>query len=135
MFYGRGAGRMPTASAVVADLVEVARGTAESATRELAFWAEGEPLEVAPAGESRSRFYVRFSVREEYGVLGQIARVLGEHRVSIASVIQKEPDRSEDIPIVILTHEARHGDFRAALGEIDGLGFMLQRSVFLRVEG
>ncbi len=135
MFYGRGAGRMPTASAVVADLVEVARGTAESATRELAFWAEGEPLEVAPAGESRSRFYVRFSVREEYGVLGQIARVLGEHRVSIASVIQKEPDRSEDIPIVMLTHEARHGDFRAALGEIDELGFMLQRSVFLRVEG
>lgn len=134
LFYGRGAGRMPTASAVVADLVEVARGTASEATRELAFWAEGPALEVAPAGESRSRFYVRFSVHEEYGVLGQIARVLGEHRVSIASIIQKEPDNGEDIQIVMLTHEARHGDFRAALGEIDGLGFMSQGSVFLRIE-
>ena len=137
MLHGRGAGRMPTASAVVADIVEVARGSAESATRDLAFWAEGPAARVVPPDESRSRFYVRFSVREEYGVLGQIARVLGEHRVSIASVIQKEPesDKAEDIPIVMLTHEARHGDFRAALAGIDELGFMSQKSAFLRVEG
>ena len=137
LVFGRGAGRTPTASAVVADIVAVARGTASSATRDLAFWAEGEPLDVAPAGESRRRFYVRFMVREEYGVLGQIARILGQHRVSIASVIQKEPepDRSEDISIVMLTHEAREADFRAARGEIDGLSFMSRKSVFLRIEG
>jgi homoserine dehydrogenase len=136
MLHGKGAGRMPTASAVVADLVEVARGSAERATRDLAFWAEGPAAKVVPPDESRSRFYVRFSVREEYGVLGQIARILGEHRVSIASVIQKEPesDRAEDIQIVMLTHEARHGDFRAALAGIDELGFMSRRSVFLRIE-
>lgn len=137
IFHGRGAGRMPTASAVVADLVEVARGSAASATRDLAFWAEDAPANVALPGEWRSRFYVRFMVREEYGVLGAIAKVLGGHRASIASVIQKEPEaeRSRDIPIIMLTHEAREADFRAALAEIDGLGFVSRKSVFLRVEG
>lgn len=138
VFYGRGAGSMPTASNVVADVVEVARGSAAGASDQLAFWADEKGLEVAPPGEVRTRFYVRFTVRDEYGVLGRIARSLGEHRVSIASVIQKEPprgaSRDSGVPIVMLTHEARQGDFLTALGEIDRFDFVRRASVFLRVE-
>jgi homoserine dehydrogenase len=137
MFRGRGAGRMPTASNVVADIVEVARGSAARATDQLAFWAGDSALAVAPAEEARTRFYVRFSVSDEYGVLGRIARVLGEHSVSISSVIQKEPRAdAEDagVPIVMLTHEARGGDFLAALADVDGFDFAKRKSVFIRVE-
>jgi homoserine dehydrogenase len=137
MFRGRGAGRLPTASNVIADIIEVARGSAARATDQLAFWAEPEGLAVAPAEEARTRFYVRFSVSDEYGVLGRIARVLGEHRVSIASVIQKEPRaEAEDagVPIVMLTQEARGGDFLAALEEIDRFDFAKRKSVYIRVE-
>ncbi len=137
MFRGRGAGRMPTASNVVADIVEVARGSAARATDQLAFWSADSALAVAPAEEARTRFYVRFSVSDEYGVLGRIARVLGEHSVSISSVIQKEPRAdAEDagVPIVMLTQEARGGDFLAALEEIDGFDFAKRKSVFIRVE-
>jgi len=149
MFQGRGAGRLPTASTVVADLVELARGAARSSLDQLAFWAETPSERVLPIGESRSRFYVRFTVRDEYGVLGRIARVLGEHRVSIASVIQKEPPQDSPpggVPIVMLTHTAREADFRAALAEIDRFEFVMrsrarspersgvEKSVFFRVE-
>jgi len=137
MFRGRGAGRYPTASNVVADIVEVARGSAARATDQLAFWDEPEGLAVSPTAEARTRFYVRFSVSDEYGVLGRIARVLGEHRVSVASVIQKEPGAdAEDagVPIVMLTQEARHGDFVAALEEIDRFDFSKRKSAFIRVE-
>ncbi len=137
MFRGQGAGRYPTASNVVADIVEVARGSAAKASDQLAFWDEPDGLQVAPAADARTRFYVRFSVSDEYGVLGRIAQVLGRHCVSIASVIQKEPRaEAEDagVPIVMLTQEARHGDFCAALEEIDGFDFSRRRSVFMRVE-
>jgi len=137
MFRGRGAGRYPTASNVVADLVEVSRGSAARATDQLAFWDEPEGLAVSPTEEARTRFYVRFSVSDEYGVLGRIAHVLGEHRVSVASVIQKEPGADAEnagVPIVMLTQEARHGDFLAALEEIDRFDFSKRKSVFIRVE-
>lgn len=148
MFQGRGAGRMPTASTVVADIVEMARLKGVPVRDPSIFWESGECHEkVLPPGESRSRFYVRFTVRDEYGVLGKIARVLGEHKVSIASVIQKEPPRDAPpggVPIVMLTHQAREADFRAALEEIDRFDFVMpsrpvpagdrRKSVFLRVE-
>lgn len=137
MFYGRGAGRMPTASTVVADIVEVARGTAPTTNDQLGFWVNAQPAAPLPSGESRSRFYVRFTVRDDYGVLGKIAEILGERKVSIASVIQKEGDESDrpDVHVVVLTHEAREQDFRSALERIDGFAFAAAKSVFLRIEG
>ncbi len=138
VFYGRGAGRAPTASAILADLIEIARGNSPVTTKELAFWSGGERLPVAPAGETTSRFYVRFSGRDEYGVLGRIARILGEHRASIASVIQTEPRKDaspgEGVPIVMLTHRAREADFRAALAEIDALECIASGSVSIHIE-
>jgi homoserine dehydrogenase len=138
MFYGRGAGREPTASAVVADLIEAARGHLAATTRELAFWAGDRALAVAPPGDAASRFYVRFTARDEFGVLGRVAEILGRHRVSIASVIQKEPARDvpggRGVPIVMLTHEARERDFEEALREIGALDFITRESVFLHIE-
>jgi homoserine dehydrogenase len=137
MLFGRGAGKEPTASNIVADLVEVARGSAARVSDQLAFWVDRPPLSIVPSGEVSTRFYVRFTVRDEYGVLGRMARILGEHRVSIASVIQKEPhegDSEKGVPIVMLTHEAREADFRAALDDIDACEVSIRRSVFLRIE-
>ncbi|MBN2370765.1 MAG: homoserine dehydrogenase [Vicinamibacteria bacterium] len=137
MLFGRGAGKEPTSSNIVADLVEIARGSAARATDQLAFWIDRPPMPILPPGEASTRFYVRFTVRDEYGVLGSMARILGEHRVSIASVIQKEPhegDATNGVPIVVLTHAARAADFRAALDEIDACEFSIRRAVFLRIE-
>jgi homoserine dehydrogenase len=138
MLSGRGAGRMPTASNVVADIIDIARGTAPRVADQLAFWAKSQPVAPLPSGETRTRFYARFTVRDEYGVLGQIARVLGEHSVSIASVIQHEHDQTsstDEVHVVVLTHEARERDFADALATIDAFGFMAKKTVFLRLEG
>jgi homoserine dehydrogenase len=137
MLFGRGAGREPTASNVVADLVEMARNSAARATDQLAFWVEREASPIVAPGDVVTRFYVRFTVRDEFGVLGSMARILGEHRVSIASVIQKEPhdgNAGGGVPIVVLTHDAREADFEQALAEIDASEFTTQKSVFLRIE-
>lgn len=137
ILYGRGAGSMPTASAVVADIVELARGSARGPG--LDFWDESKTLPVCEPGSRSTRFYVRFWVRDEFGVLGKVARVLGEHRVSIASVMQKElpgpAGPEEGVNVVMLTHEAKEADFRAALSEIDRLDFVTRPSIFLRIEG
>ena len=135
MFYGRGAGKMPTASSVVSDLVDVARGTAKAAFDGMGFLSSGEKLPVVGMEETRSRYYVRFMVVDRFGVLGGIARVLGERRVSIASVIQREERVGEAVPIVMLTHEAVEADFRGAVEAVDALDFVTGPTTFLRVEG
>ncbi len=135
MFYGRGAGKMPTASSVVSDLVDVARGAAKAAFDGMSFLSAEERLPVVAVAETRSRHYVRFTVLDRFGVLGTIARILGEHRVSIASVIQHEERQGQSVPIILLTHEALEADFRAALAEIDALDFVTCPAAFLRVEG
>ncbi|MCU0241894.1 MAG: homoserine dehydrogenase [Vicinamibacteria bacterium] len=137
MLFGRGAGRYPTASNVIADIVEIARGSAARPQDQLAFWAQPRALPVAAAEQARSRYYTRFTVKDEYGVLGRMAQILGEQRVSIASVMQKEPhdpEQASGVPIVVLTHEAREGDFRAAISEIDRCDFTKRPTVFLRIE-
>ena len=137
MLYGRGAGRMPTASNVVADIVEIARGAAPKAADQFAFWANDDPVAPLPQGETRTRFYARFTVKDEYGVLGRLAQVLGEHKVSIASVIQKPHDVASDSAathVVVLTHEAKESDFANALATINGFAFVTRPTTFIRLE-
>ena len=135
MFYGRGAGRMPTASSVVSDLVDVARGTARAVFDGMGFLSSDEKLPVVRMKDTRSRYYVRFMVLDRFGVLGGIARILGEHRVSIASVIQREERYGDSVPIVMLTHEALEADFSDAIAELDEIEFVTCPATFLRVEG
>ena len=138
-FYGRGAGMMPTASAVVGDLIDVVTGRALITSRVLDLWSQSAgPIRRAPADQITSRYYLRFTIADRPGVLAALAQVLGEHGISIASVIQHDPgdDAPENspVPLVIMTHLAVEARLRAALSEIDRLGVTHAPSVCLGVE-
>jgi len=137
MFYGRGAGQMPTASAVLSDVVEVARRIAHgipSLSLELpSVGPTAMPL--TPIEAIRSCYYLRVTAQDKPGVLSRVAGILGEHDISIANVIQKGRGVREAIPVVMLTHEARERDMRAALAKIDRLRDVAAATMMIRVEG
>ena len=124
LFYGRGAGEMPTASAVVADLIDMAVGRAQLTFRTLALWSPGtERLPLRPSATVRTRFYLRALVDDRPGVLADVTRVLADHHISIASVIQHESPEEPGVKVqlVIMSHTAPTGAFRAAVADIDRL--------------
>src|SRR4051794_10246615 len=111
LFYGRGAGMLPTASAVVGDLIDVVIGRSALTARALDLWPfPAAPARLTPPTRVRSRFYLRFTIADRPGVIGKLATVLGDHGISIASVIQHDPgdDAPEQspVPLVIMTHMA-----------------------------
>jgi homoserine dehydrogenase len=136
MFYGRGAGQLPTASAVWSDALEIARREAhgipalESDLPSLA----RNPLPLRPVDEIRSAYYLRVMAMDRPGVLAQVAGILGHNDISLVSVLQKERARNEAVPVVMMTHEARERDMRAALAAIDKLPVVASRSTMIRVE-
>jgi homoserine dehydrogenase len=139
LFYGRGAGAMPTASAVAADLIEVIVGRDGLLARSRQLWAQsGDRTALAGPGDVTSRFYLRFEIADRPGVLGMIAQVLGRHGISIASVIQHEPGAGEgpgaSVPLVIMTHRAVEAKLASARAEIDGMSIVNEPSVCLGVE-
>jgi homoserine dehydrogenase len=139
LLYGQGAGRMPTGTAVVSDLVELARNVSSGIKRRVPplSFSEDDVAHIKPKkmDEIITNYYLRFSALDKPGVLSKISGILGDHKISIASVIQKgraEGDR--DVPVVIMTHEARERDIKAALAEIDGLDIIVRPSILYRVE-
>lgn len=138
MFIGRGAGMDPTASAVVGDLVEVSRNMLAGASRRTAplgyLDAAVSTLPIKPMGEIISKYYIRFSAQDKPGVLAKIAAALGTHNISIESMIQQGRNAGETVPIVIMTHEAKEQDIRAALSEIDAYDVINGSSVLIRIE-
>jgi homoserine dehydrogenase len=138
MYFGLGAGMMPTATAVVADLMEVARNRVRGSRGRVA--PLGYPLaaqrktRIKPMGELSSEFYLRFLVRDRPGVLARIAGILGDQDISIASVIQKGREVGAHVPIVIRTHTAREDKLRRALRAIDRLSVVHGKSVSIRIE-
>jgi homoserine dehydrogenase len=138
-FHGLGAGQSPTASAVVADLIDTAVGRTKITFRTLELWSQRqESVPVSDPAKTTGRFYLRLTVDDQPGVLGQIAGVLGRHEVSIASVIQHEPDEEGEfvgVPLVIMTHTAREGALRAAIEEMDRLACVRPGVVRMRVLG
>jgi homoserine dehydrogenase len=134
MFYGRGAGQMPTASAVWSDAIEIARRVAhqhEALAEDFPLGRERR-LRLRAMSDVRSAYYLRAMVQDRPGVLSQVAGILGRHDISIASVIQK--GRAGAVPIVMMTHEALERNMAAALEEIDRLGVVALPTVMLRVE-
>jgi len=125
MYYGRGAGGMPTASAVVADLASVASGTAGRRFAQLALWPDlNASASQLPVDDVESRYYIRVAAEDKPGVFARIATVLGGHDISIASALQHEPtdaDPAAGVPVVITTHRAREGNVRSAIAEINAL--------------
>jgi homoserine dehydrogenase len=137
MFYGRGAGQMPTASAVVSDVVEIARRIAHglpSLALELPSMAPA-PLPLTPMEAIRCCYYLRVTAQDKPGVLSRVAGILGENAISISNVIQKGRGTREAVPVVMLTHEARERDMRAALTKIDRLRDVAAATTMIRVEG
>jgi homoserine dehydrogenase len=139
LFYGRGAGMMPTASAIVGDLIDVAVGRAALTSAALGLWPDdGPPPRLTAPSQVRSRYYLRFTIADRPGVLATIAHVLGEHAISIASVIQHDPGDDDPegspVPLVIMTHLAVESGMMAALGAIDRLNVVHAPSVCLGVE-
>ena len=138
MYYGRGAGGMPTASAVVADLVSLATGTAQRSFELLKVFPDrAEPARQLPAADIVSRYYIRVMAEDCPGVLANVAAILGEKDISISSVLQHEaPEGSgaeAGVPVVITTHRAREGDVRAALGKVDRLAVIKAESVCISI--
>lgn len=123
-FQGAGAGRLPTASAVVSDLIDTAVGRAAITLRATQPWS-ARPPRATPRdfAESLGRYYLRFRVVDHPGVLAEIAGLLGDFGVSIAAVIQRDEARGadRDVPLVIMTHVCREGDVAAAMKKIDQL--------------
>jgi len=137
MFYGRGAGQMPPASAVLSDVKEIARRIAHgipSLAIELPSVGP-TPLPLTPMEAIRCRYYLRVTAQDRPGVLSKVAGILGENDISIANVIQKGRGVREAVPVVMLTHEARERDMRAALAKIDRLRDVAAATTMIRVEG
>ncbi|MGC8833263.1 MAG: homoserine dehydrogenase [Armatimonadota bacterium] len=132
MFYGRGAGPLPTGSAVAGDIMDVARNIKAGATGQIKCTC-GLDKPILPMEKVRTRYYVRMLVADRPGVLAAIAGVLGEHDVSIASMVQKEA-HAGDAEIVWVTHEAVEQNMRTALDLISKLPVVRQISSVIRVE-
>lgn len=136
LYYGRGAGSVPTGSAVVSDIADIARNVRKNSIGRV-------PTIPITLGERRikkiddvlSRYYFRFSALDKPGVLSKISGILGNYNISIASVIQKGRRIGEAVPLVVLTHEAKEKNVRQAIGEIDALPVVMGKTVFIRVEG
>ncbi len=123
-FHGQGAGQMPTASAVVADMIDTAVGRTGITFETLELWSDGQPrVDIADPGDLRGRFYMRFNVMDMPGVLGQIAGRLGQYGISIASVYQHEPEPNQGrtVPVVIVTKPAPEADASRAMQQIAGM--------------
>jgi homoserine dehydrogenase len=138
MLYGRGAGMDPTASAVVGDVMDIARNILAGIGRRsapLGFLEERiRDLPIKPIGEIVSKFYIRFSVMDKPGVIARIAGALGSNGISIESMVQTARSVQESVPIVIMTHEAREMDVRNALAEIDSFDIVREKSNLIRIE-
>lgn len=136
MFYGRGAGMLPTGSAVVADIMALARTIGSGCPPRVPFLTGANDcgLRLQPVKNIQSRYYVRFSADDRPGVLSRIAGVLGRNRISISSVIQKgRTSRGGTVPIFMLTHEARESDMQSAMRQINRLALVRQKTMLIRI--
>jgi homoserine dehydrogenase len=133
-FYGRGAGQMPTASAVVADMIGVALGTIPLAFKQLKIYPDNTaPADVLPFDQLETRYYLRLMARDVPGVLAEVAEALGRNGISLSAVLQRESREGQHVPVVITTHKAREGSMRAALRQIDQLKTVEPSTVCLRI--
>ncbi|MEW6167140.1 MAG: homoserine dehydrogenase [Pseudomonadota bacterium] len=137
-FYGRGAGGDATASAVVADVLDIARALsadARHAVPALAFQPEAlRPLPIVPIRDAQSAFYLRLRVADEPGVLSQITAILAAHEISVEAILQREPRGGEDATIALITSVIAQHRSDDALAEMQKLPFVRPGAMRLRVE-
>mgnify|MGYP006279724481 CR=1 FL=1 len=139
LYYGLGAGRRPTGSAVASDIIYLAREIRQGMKNFMPPLAHARPLEteidIQPMDELKSSYYFRFSALDRPGVLSRVAGILGEHEISLSSVIQKGREVNGSVPVVMLTHEALERNVNRALARLDPLDILTHPTMVIRVEG
>ncbi len=135
LYTGRGAGRYPTASAVIADLADAGSRILTSGPWNNGCFleSEGRPRLKEP-GSVCTRHYLRLPLRDRPGVIARVARALGDHHISIASIVQKEQSQSRHVPVIVITHEAAARDVAGAVREIDAMDCVGGPAVHFRIE-
>jgi homoserine dehydrogenase len=135
MLFGQGAGAMPTGSAVVSDIIDLTRNILAGSPGRVPLPPATPLATLRPHGDVRCAYYVNFAVKDEPGVLARIASTLAARRISIAAVQQREQNvEGKPVPLVIVTHEAREADLRAAIDEIDRFASTLAPTRLIRIE-
>jgi len=134
LFYGKGAGSAPTASAVMSDIVDIAKKISSGNDTRPLFVPKPGKAKILPIESLISKFYLRFQVEDRPGVLGRIALALGKNHISILSVHQKESHDSKSVPVIILTYEATEKNLRRALKEIDSKKEIGEKTTVIRME-
>lgn len=130
MFYGRGAGELPTASAIMGDVIDVARDLAYGCTGRISCTCYNE-IPVKAFDEVRNKFFLRMQVKDRSGVLAQIAKVFGDHKVSIARVVQKKA-KTENAELVIVTEKVKEYHLKDALKELEEMDDIIEISSKIR---
>ncbi len=138
LYYGRGAGKKPTGSAVVSDIISLARQIRQGVrdfTPPLGHENPSlNPIVIQPIENLITAYYFRFTAQDKPGVLSKISGILGDHQISISSVIQKGRETIGPVPVVMLTHEAKESNVIKALSLIDQLDVLTDRTMVIRVE-
>lgn len=138
MFYGQGAGMEATASAVVGDVMAIGRNIAVGAagrTPIMGYWPQYVAHQpICPMSEIVSRYYLRVTAVDQPGVLAKVSTILGQHNISIQSMLQPEGHAADSVPIVLMTHAAREADINLALTKIDALDIIVEPTCLIRVE-
>jgi len=135
LYYGRGAGMMPTASAVVADIIDVVLGNSRTTFEHLRLRPrnEVEPL-IEKVDDSISRFYIRVMAKDEPGVVARYGKILGDHQISISGALQHEGmGPGNTVPVVITTHKTQERNMTAALAELSKLDIISGKPVRIRI--
>jgi homoserine dehydrogenase len=138
LYYGMGAGRRPTGSAVVSDIMSLARQIMHGSETTMPLRDHAPSLEhdlsIQPIEELHTAYYFRFSAIDKPGVLSKISGILGDHEISISSVIQKGREVNGSVPLVMLTHEAPESSVKRALSRMDRLEVLTDKTMVIRVE-
>jgi homoserine dehydrogenase len=138
LFYGLGAGRRPTGSAVVSDIMEVSRKILQGVNGWEHWLGQGDSFSheimVRPIDQLQSIYYFRFSALDNPGVLSKISGILGDNEISVSSVIQKGRKTRGAVPVVMITHEALERNVVKAISLIDKLDIVTDATVIIRVE-
>jgi homoserine dehydrogenase len=133
MYQGKGAGKFPTASAIVSDLIDIGKNMESGSPLRTKPFTYANERRIKSIDEIESLYYLRFTALDMPGVLSDVSGILGKYEISIASVIQKSQDRGKYVPLVIMTHEAAERDIRSALEEIDALDCIKKESSLIRI--
>jgi len=136
--YGQGSGMMPTASAVLSDIVDISRDILKGITGRVAPRVRNEEsleaIRLLPFDQIKTNYYFRFSAVDRPGVLSRISGILGANDISIATVIQKGRKQEGPVPVVMTTYKARELDVRRAIEEIDRLDMVMDKTMLIRIE-